>query len=93
METLEPQATGTDNVRLRIQQRIETCGDPEDLRLTVQEASAYIPMSKGQLAQLRFTGKGPKFLKPTPRTVLYRKGDIDAWLDGSVRTTTAEASR
>ncbi|MEE8684884.1 MAG: hypothetical protein SOI64_07575 [Bifidobacterium mongoliense] len=50
-------------------------------------------MSKGQLAQLRFTGKGPKFLKPTPRTVLYRKGDIDAWLDGSVRTTTAEASR
>jgi hypothetical protein len=43
------------------------------------------------LAQLRYTGKGPKYLKPTPRTVLYRKADIDDWLNGSVCTSTAEA--
>jgi hypothetical protein len=76
--------------RLRI--RMEASKDPDDLRLTVQEASAYIPMNKGALAQLRYTGKGPKFLKPTPRTVLYRKGDIDAWLNASVRTSTVEAA-
>lgn len=49
----------------------------------------------GQLAQLRFNGaaergEGPKFLKPTPRTVVYREADIIAWLEGSERTGTAE---
>lgn len=77
----------------RLLARIKASDSPNNTRLTVDEASAYIPMSKSALAQLRFTGKGPAFLKPTPRTVLYRKGDIDAWLDGSVRTTTAEVAR
>ena len=31
-------------------------------------------MTKGNLAQLRYTGKGPKFYKPSPRIVLYRIG-------------------
>lgn len=53
-------------------------------------------LSIGQLAQLRFNGaaergEGPKFLKPTPRTVVYREADIIAWLEGSERTGTAEA--
>lgn len=45
-------------------------------------------ITKQLLAQLRYTGKGPKFLKPTPRTVLYRRADAIAWLEGSERTIT-----
>ncbi|MEX1079816.1 MAG: hypothetical protein WED09_11985 [Homoserinimonas sp.] len=47
-------------------------------------------MTKANLAQLRFTGKGPIFLKPTPKTVIYRRTDIDSWLNGSERTQTGE---
>ena len=35
-------------------------------------------MTKGNLAQLRYTGKGPKFYKPSPRVVLYKWSDEDA---------------
>ncbi|MEK0215913.1 hypothetical protein [Bifidobacterium mongoliense] len=82
----------TDQAREALQHRITEAIDPNNLRLTVSEASAYIPMPKGQLAQLRYTGKGPRFMKPTARTVLYRKGDIDEWLNASVRTSTVEAA-
>ncbi|MFT9008615.1 MAG: hypothetical protein ABF489_02475 [Bifidobacterium sp.] len=85
-------AINSDSVLERLQRRIESNSDPDNIRLTIEEAEAYIPMSHGQLAQLRYTGQGPKFLKPTKRTVLYRKGDIDAWLEASVRTSTVEAA-
>lgn len=58
--------------------------------LSPAEAAALIPgMTKTNLAQLRFTGKGPRFLKPTPRTVVYRKADVIEWLEASERTSTA----
>ncbi|WP_228516727.1 hypothetical protein [Curtobacterium flaccumfaciens] len=49
-------------------------------------------MTVEQLATLRFRGTGPRFLKPSPRKVLYTKVDIDAWLEGTARTSTREAS-
>lgn len=48
-------------------------------------------ITKGLLAQLRYLGTGPKYLKPTPRTVLYRESDVIEWLEASERTGTAEA--
>lgn len=61
--------------------------------LTPEEAAALVPgMTKNNLAQLRFSGRGPKFLKPTPRTVVYRRADIIGWLEASERTSTAAAS-
>jgi hypothetical protein len=57
--------------------------------MTPAEASEYMRMSEGALGQLRYTGKGPRFLKPTGKTVLYRKRDLDAWLEASERTSTA----
>ena len=83
----------TSEVLTNLRKRFSESPDQNSVRLTIREASAYIPMTTAHLAQLRFTGKGPKFLKPTPRTVLYRKGDIDAWLDGSARTSTAGEAR
>lgn len=60
--------------------------------LTPDQVCTLVPgMTKSNLAQLRFTGKGPKFLKPTPRTVVYRESDIIEWLEASERTSTAKA--
>lgn len=45
-------------------------------------------MTKGNLAQLRYTGKGPKFYKPSPRVVLYKWSDVQNWIEGHAQTKT-----
>lgn len=58
--------------------------------LDIDGFCAYVPgMTRGKAAQLRYTGKGPKFLRPSARTILYRKEDVDQWLADSVCTSTA----
>ncbi|MDQ1217979.1 helix-turn-helix transcriptional regulator [Microbacterium arborescens] len=65
----------------------------DDEYLSPEQAAALVPgMTLTHLAQLRFKGKGPKFLKPTPRKVIYRRSDVIAWLEASERTSTAAAS-
>lgn len=64
----------------------------EDPLLTQKEAAEYTRVSTENLKTLRFRGQGPRFLKPTPRVVLYRKSVLDKWLEDSERTSTAEAS-
>lgn len=60
--------------------------------LSPEQVCEMVPgMTKGNLAQLRFKGIGPKYLKPSPRTVVYRESDIIEWLESSERTGTAEA--
>lgn len=49
-------------------------------------------LSIAALAQLRYHGKGPKFYKPTPRTVLYRRAEVIEWVEASAQSrTTAHA--
>lgn len=72
--------------------RIAVATDPDHLTMTIPEAAAYTQLGEGQLAQLRYLGTGPKFLKPSPRTVLYCKGDLDEWLHNSVRIPNAKDS-
>jgi predicted DNA-binding transcriptional regulator AlpA len=58
--------------------------------LTPNQVCELVPgMTKSNLAQLRFKGAGPKFLKPTPRTVVYRERDVIAWLEASEQTVTS----
>ena len=45
-------------------------------------------MTKGNLAQLRYTGKGPKFYKPSPRIVLYKWSDVQNWIEDHAQTRT-----
>lgn len=67
--------------------------DPTDTYLTPDQVCELIPgMTRGLLAQLRFRGGGPIFLKPTPRTILYRERDCIAWIEASERTSTAQVS-
>lgn len=45
-------------------------------------------LSTGALAQLRYTGTGPRYYKPTPKTVLYRRSEVIAWVEASARERT-----
>lgn len=51
--------------------------------LTTNQAAAMLVMSADELARLRMTGGGPKFIK-IGRRVRYRTTDIEEWL--SLRT-------
>ena len=45
-------------------------------------------LSTAALAQLRYHGTGPKFYKPTPRTVLYKRSEVIEWIEASAQTRT-----
>jgi hypothetical protein len=65
-----------------------TVSDRPDGLLTPGEAARYTRLTVGQLAQLRYLGRGPVFLNPTPRRILYRRSDLDGWLFASERRST-----
>lgn len=56
--------------------------------MTPEQVSEWTGLSEAALAQLRYSGKGPIFLKPTAKRVLYRQRDVEAWIDKSARTIT-----
>ena len=45
------------------------------------------------LAQLRYRGLGPRFYKPTPKTVLYRRSEVMEWVEASAQTSTSRNAR
>ena len=52
--------------------------------LTPDQVVLMLPgVSRGQLAQLRFTGRGPSYRKPTPKTVLYVESEVIAWVEST----------
>ena len=53
--------------------------------VTVSEITG---LSIAALAQLRYHGRGPRFYKPTPRTVLYRRSEVMEWVEQSAQTVT-----
>lgn len=58
--------------------------------LSPEQVVELVPgMTKGALAQLRFTGKGPRYRKPTPKTVIYVESEVIAWIEDSARFGTA----
>lgn len=65
----------------------------EPTYLTPEQVCALVPgMTRNNLAQLRFQGKGPRFYKPTERKVLYSKEEVLAWVASSARTSTADVA-
>ncbi|CAM5742470.1 hypothetical protein MAUB1S_01530 [Mycolicibacterium aubagnense] len=48
---------------------------------TTKEVAAYLHTSEAGLAQLRYRGLGPKFIKVGPRKVIYRWADVREYLD------------
>ncbi len=61
--------------------------------LSPKEAAESIPgLTIAKLSQLRFTASGPRYYKPTPKTVVYAEDDLITWLESTARTGTAEAN-
>lgn len=55
---------------------------PEDTA-TSKEVAAYLRTSEAGLAQMRYRGIGPEFIKVGPRKVIYRWTDVFAYLDAN----------
>lgn len=52
--------------------------------LTIDEVLALVPcMTRTNLANMRHNGIGPRFFKPTARTVLYDKKSVVDWVEQS----------
>jgi predicted DNA-binding transcriptional regulator AlpA len=60
---------------------------PEDF-ISPEQASLITGLSTPALAQLRYKGTGPRFYKPTQRTVLYKRSEVVAWIEASATTRT-----
>jgi hypothetical protein len=52
------------------------------------EVGEITGLSIAALAQLRYQGRGPRFYKPTPRTVLYKRREVIDWVEASAQTST-----
>lgn len=66
--------------------------DEKEEHLVIPEVIAnHLGVSSGQLAQMRYLGTGPEFIKIGSR-VRYRMSAVVAWLDGQSRTQTGAAS-
>jgi hypothetical protein len=57
------------------------------------QAAEYLGVSQSYLAKFRVSGDGPVYSKPTPKLVLYRRRDLDAWATSSARTSTSQVVR
>lgn len=66
--------------------------DAMEERLVVPKVIAdHLGVSSGQLAQMRYLGTGPEFIKIGSR-VRYKMSAVVAWLEGQRRTQTGAAS-
>jgi predicted site-specific integrase-resolvase len=59
--------------------------------LSTVEAAKYLSLSPSTLAKLRVSGNGPVYYKPV-RRVVYRREDLDAWLESRRARNTSDAS-
>lgn len=56
--------------------------------LTPAQLGEYLGLTVGALAQMRYRGNGPKFIKLGGKQVRYRESDVQAWLDQQTRDRT-----
>jgi hypothetical protein len=48
-----------------------------------EAAAELIGTTKANLAQRRYLGLPPRYYKPTPRKVLYKRADLLEWIEKS----------
>lgn len=60
----------------------------EDILHKPEEVAEHLGIPVGSLAQMRYRGNGPKFVKLGPKSVRYRDSDIKEWLEQNVKDRT-----
>jgi len=59
--------------------------------LSPEQVCELIPgMSPTLLRQMRYRGDGPRFIKPSPRKVIYTESAIAEYLEARVHSSTRE---
>lgn len=59
--------------------------------LRPKDAADYLGVSTSYLQKLRGNGKGPTFVKISPKLVTYDRAALDAWLAAHQRTSTSDS--
>ncbi len=63
----------------------------EGVYLSPEQVCEFVPgMTVDHLKQLRKTGKGPRYSKPTGERghlTIYRRSDVVAWVEAAFRST------
>lgn len=59
-----------------------TCGYLREI-VTIDEAAAYLKVTRGTLGLLRYEGRGPTYYRLSPRQIRYAVADLDAFLEAS----------
>lgn len=57
-----------------------------DELLTTPAAGKFIATKPGTLQNWRSAGRGPAYVKLSPRRVLYRRSDLERWLQERTHT-------
>jgi predicted DNA-binding transcriptional regulator AlpA len=60
--------------------------------LTPGDLEALLGKPKAALANWRYQGLGPRFIKLGPKAVRYRAKDVESWLDQQTRQQTGAAA-
>jgi predicted DNA-binding transcriptional regulator AlpA len=66
---------------------------PDDELLTTEQVSEWIGYSTQWLEIARHRGTGPRFVRMGPKRIMYRRGDVRAWLKKRSHQSTAEYSK
>ena len=61
-----------------------------DLLLTQAQAARFLHIRPGSLANWRWRGEGPPFVRLSRRAIRYRRSDLDAWIRTRVRKSTSD---
>lgn len=62
----------------------------QPLLLTETEAAKLIGFSIRTIQKWRMVGRGPQHVRVSSRAIRYRREDIDAWIESSLRSSTSD---
>jgi predicted DNA-binding transcriptional regulator AlpA len=66
---------------------------PDDELLTTKQVSEWLGYSKQWLEIARTRGTGPRFHRMGPKRIVYRRGDVRAWLRRRSHQRTSEYTK
>lgn len=66
----------------------ETLADPRAPLADPKTVAEFLGVTQQALGQMRYLGRGPKYIKITGRAVRYRWSDVLEWVEAQARTHT-----
>lgn len=79
-----------------VNRQIEALQDREPTKamnlLTTKDVAAMTGYTTRALEQWRYSGRGPKFISFSKRSVRYRLSDVNEWVEAHLVNSTTEAS-